>query len=72
VLIQENFAEYDVPWRAELVSGEAVTHKGRFALPEVPGLGVELNVAACALHSYKPNSFPSLWDDRWLKEFTKS
>jgi galactonate dehydratase len=71
VLIQENFAEYDVPWRTELIHGGAVIQHGQFALPEKPGLGIELNVEACERHPYKPNSFPSLWDPRWLKEFTK-
>jgi galactonate dehydratase len=71
VLVQECFSEYDVPYRAELVSGWNPLHSGEFALPEEPGLGVELNLAACAAHPYQKNSFPSLWDDRWLKEFTK-
>jgi galactonate dehydratase len=71
VLVQENFAEYDVPWRTELVRGGAVLHGGEFALPEGPGLGVELDPAACGRYPYRKNSFPSLWDDRWLTEFTK-
>ena len=72
VLIQENFAEYDVPWRKDLVGGWDPVRGGEFALPEGPGLGVELNVEACARHPYKKNSFPSLWDQRWLAEFTRS
>src|SRR5262245_29080033 len=71
VLIQENCADYDVPWRAELVRGGALVERGVFRLPDEPGLGVELNEEACARHPYRPNTFPSLWDDRWLKEFTK-
>ncbi len=71
VLVQENFAEYDVPWRNELVNGWDPVRRGEFALPERPGLGIELNVEACARHPYKKNSFPSLWDKRWLEEFTK-
>ncbi len=72
VLVQENFSEYDVPWRGELVGGWDRVRQGEFLLPEGPGLGIELNVAACERHPYKKNSFPSLWDDRWLKEFTKA
>jgi galactonate dehydratase len=71
VLVQENFADYDVPWRHELVHGWNPCVRGEFRLPEGPGLGIELNLAACAAHPYKKNPFPSLWDDRWLKEFTK-
>src|SRR5262245_54625554 len=71
VVVQENFADYDVPWRGELIRGGAVCRNGEFALPDAPGLGVELDEAACARHPYKKNTFPSLWDDRWLKELTK-
>jgi galactonate dehydratase len=71
VAVQENFAEYDVPWRTELVRGSAICRDGEFALPEMPGLGVELNVEACLRHPYRKNTFPSLWDDRWLAELTK-
>jgi galactonate dehydratase len=56
VAVQENFAEYDVPWRGELVHGGAVCRAGEFALPEAPGLGVELNVEACARHPYQKNT----------------
>lgn len=72
VLIQENFAEYDVPWRNELVCGWNPIKRGEFLLPEGPGLGIELDVEACARHPYRKNTFPSLWDGRWIEEFTKA
>ncbi len=72
VLVQENFAEYDVPWRNELVDGWNPIRRGEFALPDKPGLGIELNLEAIARHPYQKNSFPSLWDERWVKEFTKA
>lgn len=71
VAIQENFAEYDVPWRNDLVCGWNPIQRGEFLLPDQPGLGLELNPRICAEHPYKKNSFPSLWDDKWIKEFTK-
>jgi hypothetical protein len=55
-----------------LVCGWDPVRRGEFVLPEGPGLGVELDIEACARHPYRKNSFPSLWDDRWLKEFTKT
>lgn len=70
VVVQENFADYDVPWRSDLVAGWNPTRAGEFALPDRPGLGVELDVSACAAHPYRKDSFPSLWDDRWIKEFS--
>ena len=72
VMIQENFGDYDVPWRHDLVFGWNPVKKGEYALPEKPGLGIELNTALCAKHPYKKNSFPSLWDERWLKDFTQN
>jgi galactonate dehydratase len=72
VSIQENFAEYDVPWRNELVCGWNPVRQGEFVLPEKPGLGLELDVDACAHHPYRKNTFPSLWDRRWIDEFTKT
>jgi galactonate dehydratase len=71
VITQENFAEYDVPWRNELVFGWNPIKRGEFCLAENPGLGIELNVDVCAAHPYRKNSFPSLWDKRWLKDFTQ-
>jgi galactonate dehydratase len=56
VTVQEDFADFDVPWRRELVSGGEPSGRGEFALPEGPGLGVELNVEACARHPYRKNS----------------
>jgi galactonate dehydratase len=69
-LIQENFAEYDVPWRDALVCGWNPVRQGHMLLPDKPGLGLELDTAVCAERPYRINSFPSLWDRRWLTNFT--
>jgi galactonate dehydratase len=71
VMVQENFADFDVPWRSELVGGWNPMRGAEFKLPDGPGLGLDLDIAACARHPYKRHSFPSLWDNRWLKEFTQ-
>jgi galactonate dehydratase len=72
VMIQENFAEYDVPWRSELVHGWRGIERAKYLLPEKPGLGIELDEATIAKHPYQKHAFPSLWDDRWLKQFTRN
>src|SRR5439155_12261885 len=72
VVVQENFAEYDVPWRNDLVHGWNPIRQGEFVLPEQPGLGVELDTDACAAHPFRPNAFPSLWDEQWLTDFTQN
>lgn len=72
VLYQENFGDYDVPWRSDFVSGWNPCINGEYELPTKPGLGIELDVEVCRAHPPQRNPFPSLWDDRWLKEFTKA
>lgn len=71
-MIQESFAEFDVPWRADLVSGWNPVRNGELIMGDTPGLGIELNEAAIAEHPYVPGSFPSLWDERWVTEFTQT
>jgi galactonate dehydratase len=71
-LIQENFAEYDVRWRNDLVCGWNPIRQGEFLLPEKPGLGIELDTSVCAAHPPQEKSFPSLWDKNWLQDFTQS
>ena len=72
VTIQEDFGEYDVPWRDDLVCGWNPVRSGAFVLPEKPGLGIELNTGLFTRHPYKKNAFPSLWDKQWLEEFTRN
>jgi len=45
---------------------------GTFVLPEAPGLGLDLDEAVLARHPYVPDSFPSLWDQDWLTNFTQT
>jgi galactonate dehydratase len=69
--IQEDFGEYDVPWRRALVRGWNPIRQGYFHLTDDPGLGLDINEDEIAAHPYVRNSFPSLWDKRWHKEFTQ-
>jgi galactonate dehydratase len=70
MLMLESFAEFDVDWRNDMVSGWNPLRNGRFALPDKPGLGIELDASAIAAHPYKPLAFPSLWDTTWRDDFT--
>ncbi len=70
MLLLESFAEFDVDWRNDLVSSWNPLSNGRLALPEAPGLGIELDEAAISAHPYRPLAFPSLWDTTWRDEFT--
>lgn len=71
-MVQEAFAEFDVPWRNDLVGGWNPIREGELHLGDAPGLGLELNEAALAEHSYVAHAFPSLWDGDWLTNFTQT
>jgi galactonate dehydratase len=71
-MIQESFAEFDVPWRNQLVGGWNPVRNGEFVVEDQPGLGLDLDLAAIARHPYIPNAFPSLWDRNWQTNFTQN
>jgi galactonate dehydratase len=68
-MVQEAFAEFDVPWRNDLVNGWNPIREGEFILSDQPGLGLEINEAIIAQHPYRKNAFPSLWQGDWLTDF---
>jgi galactonate dehydratase len=70
MLLQESFAEFDVDWRDALVGGWNPLRGGALAAPERPGLGLDIDEAIIALHPYRAQSFPSLWDSTWVEDFT--
>jgi galactonate dehydratase len=70
-LVQEAFAEFDVPWRNDLSSGWNPISNGAFILSDAPGLGLELDEQSIADHPYVPNAFPCLWDGDWQTNFTQ-
>jgi galactonate dehydratase len=43
----------DVPWRGDVIREDVRLENGMMRIPDRPGLGVELNEAACAEHPYK-------------------
>lgn len=69
--IQEAFAEFDVPWRNDLVRGWNPLRQGEFVLSDEPGLGLDIDEGVIADHPYVKNAFPSLWDGEWLTNFTQ-
>ena len=71
-MVQEAFAEWDVPWRNSLVRGWNPLRDGEFVLPDTPGLGLDIDEVVIAQHPYVPNAFPSLWDGNWLSNFTQT
>lgn len=46
----------DVPWRAEVILGEDLhVHDGSMAIPQAPGLGIDIDESACEKHPYQPH-----------------
>jgi galactonate dehydratase len=72
VYIQEDFSDFDVPWRSDMVCGWNHAKHGEFGVPEGPGLGIDLDTKVLAGHPYSKNGFPSLWEREWLERFTPS
>ena len=70
-MIQETFAEFDVPWRNRLVRGWNPIKDGEFILADAPGLGLDIDEDEIARHPYVQHAFPSLWDGEWLTNFTQ-
>ena len=70
-LVQEAFAEFDVPWRIAMVGGWNPIRDGEFVLGDAPGLGLELDDSVIADHPYVAQAFPSLWDRDWQTNFTQ-
>jgi galactonate dehydratase len=71
-MVQEAFAEFDVPWRNSLVGGWNPLRDGELVLSDEPGLGLELDEAVIAEHPHVEHAFPSLWDGEWLTNFTQT
>jgi len=71
-MIQEAFAEFDVPWRSAMVRGWNPINGGEFFVSDAPGLGLDIDDAVVAEHPYVRNTFPSLWDPQWLTNFTQT
>ena len=69
--IQEDFSQYDVPWRNDFVQGWNPFRNGEFFLSDEPGLGLDIDEKIIAKHPYEPSPFSSLWHKDWLGDFTQ-
>ncbi len=53
---------FDNPdWTQELLTEPLAIRDGSLELPVGPGLGIELDLEACARHPYRPVDLPALW-----------
>jgi galactonate dehydratase len=66
LLLQEMFAPLDAPWR-DLVARPAIEiEDGRVAIPDGPGLGIELDEAELEKHPFVPRDLRLLEEDSIL------
>lgn len=68
-LIQEHFDPFNEPWTQDLVTWVPAIDpaNGHLALPEGPGLGIDLNLEVIADHPYDPNAFLNIYAEGWEK-----
>jgi galactonate dehydratase len=64
-LIQECFDDFLAPWALELFDGVPRVVDGYVEVSNRPGIGVELDEAACAAHPYGENNFLRLFEEGW-------
>jgi galactonate dehydratase len=67
--IQEYFNDFADPWVRETAEGLPGVVDGYFALPQGPGLGVELNEEVIAAHPKRDVHF-NLFAEGWEKRAT--
>ena len=68
-MIQEHFDAFNAPWTRELVTWhpEVDPATGHLSLPEGPGLGIDLNLAAIEAHPYDPGAYLNVHAEGWQK-----
>jgi galactonate dehydratase len=64
--IQETFDDMVEPWVRDAIIGRPEVNDGYFALPEAPGLGVDLNEEVIAAHP-PMDGFMDFWKKGWEK-----
>ena len=66
LLIQEMFAPLDAPWRELVARPPIEVVDGRVAIPDGPGLGIELDEAELAKHPFVPRDLNLFADESIL------
>ncbi len=65
-LILETFADFDVPWRKDLVSsGGPVFDEGCYLLPTLPGWGYEIDEAVARAHPGSTKARMNMFEGEW-------
>jgi galactonate dehydratase len=63
--LQETFADFDPPWTRSLVRPPLSRQGDSLAVPQGPGLGVDLDLEIAKEHPYDPASAQNLYAEGW-------
>ena len=63
--VQEIFDEFNVEWEQDIVTAPAHVVDGYVAIPDRPGLGIELNLEECARYPYRQECYIPLFKPGW-------
>jgi galactonate dehydratase len=65
-LVLESFADFDVPWRADLLaSGTPVLEEGAYVLPAAPGWGYEIDEEVARAHPGSTTARMNMFEGEW-------
>jgi galactonate dehydratase len=65
-LILESFADFDVPWRKDLVkSGEPILENGYYLVPTAPGWGYEIDEEVACAHPGSTKARLNMFEGEW-------
>lgn len=69
-LIHEIFDEFNEPWEKEIVTHPVEVENGYIAIPDTPGLGIDLNFEEILKHPYRPENALPLFKLGWEQRRT--
>jgi galactonate dehydratase len=63
--VHEIFDEYNEPWERDIVTPPVTVSDGCVAIPETPGLGIDLNLEEIQKHPYRAEHYLPLFQPGW-------
>ena len=65
IFVQECFDEFLEPWTSDVLRGFVRVEDGHLAVPQAPGIGVDLDEAEARKHPYSEHHFMRLFEPGW-------
>lgn len=65
IFIQECFDEFPEPWTSDVLKGFMRVEDGHLAIPQAPGIGVELDEVEAKKHPYSEKHFLRFFEPGW-------